>query len=85
MKNYISNKDESVRMFESDFLEFFSRVHPAVPLFIYIPLIAFLLYNTINADLLNLAEIFFLFCSGIIIWTFVEYTLHRFLFHLKPV
>src|SRR6185295_10569008 len=28
---------ESVRMFESDFLEKFSRVHPAVPALLYLP------------------------------------------------
>ncbi len=34
---YVSNKNETVRMFESDFMEFFSRVHPVTPLVLYMP------------------------------------------------
>ena len=30
-KKYVSNKDESVRMFQSGFLEWFTYVHPIVP------------------------------------------------------
>ena len=32
---------------------------------------------------LSLAEIVPLIALGIFIWTFIEYTLHRFLFHIK--
>ena len=41
---YVSNKNETVRMFESDFMEFFSRVHPATPLVLYVPVIGYMLY-----------------------------------------
>ena len=40
-KNYISNSSESVRMFKSSLLEGLSKIHFAVPLFIFIPAIAF--------------------------------------------
>jgi hypothetical protein len=47
-KNFISNKDETVRMFKSDFMESLSRVHPAVPLIVYVPvIILFFLYRSI--------------------------------------
>ncbi len=46
-KNYVSNKDETVRMFESDFMEFFSRVHYTVPLYVYVPVILVLMYLSI--------------------------------------
>ena len=36
---YITTKNESVRMFESEFMEFCSHVHPIVPLVIYLPFI----------------------------------------------
>ena len=42
-KNYVSNKDETVRMFKSDFMEAFSRVHFTVPLYIYVPVILVML------------------------------------------
>ena len=44
---YVSTKNETVRMFDSDFMEFFSRVHPATPLILYLPVIGFMLYVAI--------------------------------------
>ena len=41
---YVSNKNETVRMFDSDFMEFFSRVHPVIPLILYLPVVGFMLY-----------------------------------------
>ena len=41
---YVSNKNETVRMFESDFMEFFSRVHPVTPLVLYLPVVSYMLY-----------------------------------------
>lgn len=83
-KHFVSNKDESVRMFKSNFLEFFSKVHWTVPLFIYIPLIIFLFYRSISIYNVNWFENIILFLAGVFIWTFVEYILHRFLFHYHP-
>ena len=83
-KNFVSNKDESVRMFESNFLEFFSKVHWTVPLFVYIPIISFLNYSAsvfYNAVLFNIL-MFNLF--GLFVWTLTEYILHRFIFHYEP-
>lgn len=82
-KKYISNKDESVRMFESDFLESLSKVHWTIPLFIYLPVISLLIYKSLS-ERLKFSQIFILFFLGIIIWTFTEYTLHRFIFHYQP-
>ena len=31
MAGYVSNRNESVRIFESDFMEFFTHMHPATP------------------------------------------------------
>ena len=44
MTRYVSNKNETVRMFESDFMEFFSHVHPVAPLVIYLPVIGYMLH-----------------------------------------
>ena len=33
---YVSNKNESVRMFKSDFMEFCSHVHPITPVVLYL-------------------------------------------------
>ena len=44
-KNFVSNKDETVRMFDNNFLEACSKVHFTVPLFVYIPVIIAFLYR----------------------------------------
>lgn len=82
-KKYISNKDETVRMFESDFLESLSRVHWTVPIIIYLPVISLLIYKSLTERIGNLNALS-LFIFGIIVWTFTEYTLHRFVFHYQP-
>ena len=82
-KNFVSNKDVTVRMFKSNLMEFLSRVHPSVPVIIYVPVIAFFFYKSILYDI-SLVKIILLIALGIFIWSFTEYTLHRFIFHYKP-
>jgi sterol desaturase/sphingolipid hydroxylase (fatty acid hydroxylase superfamily) len=83
-QRYVSNKNESVPMFESRFLEFFSHVHPAVPLVIYLPVIALMFNLAVRARGLAPALILGLAILGVVIWTFVEYTMHRWVFHYQP-
>ena len=82
-KNYVSNKDETVRMFKSDFMEFFSRVHFTVPLYIYIPVILLMMYLSIFTYRISVLNIFVLFLGGIFAWTLAEYILHRYVFHFN--
>ncbi len=83
-KNYVSNKDETVRMFKNDLLESLSRVHWTTPLVMYIPIILYFLYRSYFVLNLTGKDIVLLFLFGIVIWTFTEYTLHRFVFHYQP-
>lgn len=83
-KNYVSNKDETVRMFKSDFLEAFSRVHYTVPLYIYVPVILYLLYRAVFVFNLQFLTIASMVIVGVFVWTLTEYTLHRFVFHYQP-
>jgi 4-hydroxysphinganine ceramide fatty acyl 2-hydroxylase len=83
-KNYISNKDETVRLFENDFLEALSRVHWSVPLLVFVPIILFLVYRSIFIYHINGSDALLLIIAGIVIWTFTEYILHRFVFHYVP-
>jgi sterol desaturase/sphingolipid hydroxylase (fatty acid hydroxylase superfamily) len=82
-KNYVSNKDETVRMFKSDFMEAFSRVHFTVPLYIYVPVILVMLYLSIFVYYIAAINIVGLFVGGVVAWTLTEYLLHRFIFHYK--
>lgn len=83
-KNFVSNKDVTVRMFKNDFIEALSKVHPSVPLIIYLPVISYFLYRSISLFELPYYKIMGLVVVGIFVWTFTEYTLHRFIFHYKP-
>ena len=80
-KNFVSNKDETVRMFESNFLEAFSRVHFTVPIIIYLPVVVYLLYLSFAVHYLSALTVAGLFISGIVFWSLAEYFLHRFIFH----
>jgi 4-hydroxysphinganine ceramide fatty acyl 2-hydroxylase len=81
---YVSNKNETIRMFESDFIEFFSRVHPVTPLLLYVPVIAYMLYVSLWHQKLPILAIAGLFLLGVLLWTLVEYLIHRYIFHYEP-
>jgi len=81
---YVSNKNETVRMFESDFMEFFSRVHPATPLILYLPVIGYMLYISLWQRQLPGIAVGALFLLGILLWTLLEYLIHRYIFHYEP-
>jgi sterol desaturase/sphingolipid hydroxylase (fatty acid hydroxylase superfamily) len=83
-KNFVSNKDETVRMFDNDLLEFLSRVHPSVPVILYLPIIFYLLYIAAVTPEVSNTGILLLIFFGIVVWTLTEYTLHRFIFHYEP-
>jgi len=81
---YVSSKNESVRLFESSFLEFFSHVHPVTPLVVFVPIITYLLYLALGPRGLSIGATAGLFALGVLIWTLVEYVMHRYLFHYEP-
>jgi 4-hydroxysphinganine ceramide fatty acyl 2-hydroxylase len=83
-RHYVSKKNETVRMFESDFVEFFSRVHPAIPLLLYMPVIAYMLYVSLWHQKLSILAVTGLFLLGILLWTLLEYLIHRYIFHYEP-
>jgi sterol desaturase/sphingolipid hydroxylase (fatty acid hydroxylase superfamily) len=80
----ISNKDESVSMFENKWLDKLTHMHPSTPLVIYGPVIVYLLYHTYVARQVGVVTALGLFAAGLFVWTFTEYLLHRFVFHYHP-
>jgi len=80
-KKFVSNKDETVRMFKNDFLESLSRVHPLVPIIIFVPAIIYMIYLSIFDFKTEALLIIALVVFGLFIWTITEYLLHRFVFH----
>src|SRR2546428_5509851 len=81
---YVSNKNETVRMFKSDFMEFFSHVHPATPLVLYLPVIGYMLYVAFWQRRLSILLGACLFLVGALLWALLEYIIHRDLFHYAP-
>ena len=83
-KHFVSNKDESIRMFKNRFLDLVSRVHWSTPLVLYIPFTTFLLYRAFAVYQLPILTVLALMAGGVLAWTFAEYVLHRFVFHWQP-
>src|SRR5437773_9099057 len=84
VRHYVSKKNETVRMFESDFVEFFSRVHPATPLVLYMPVVSYMLYVSLSQRKLSILAVAALFLLGVLLWTLIEYLIHRYIFHYEP-
>lgn len=72
------------QLFSNPILEKLSRTHIAVPLIIFFTYSGGLLYwNIQNTNLSSITTVS-LFFVGLISFTWVEYMVHRYVFHLKP-
>ena len=83
-KLFVSTKDESPDMFETPWVNYFSRVHPITPVIIYLPAICWFLYDSIWPQGNSLLTIAGLILAGLFGWSFFEYALHRWVFHYHP-
>lgn len=72
---------ESIRLFKNPFLESLTHVHPIVPLIFWTPVILFLLYRGATVKLVSPVEFILVGLGSLLLWTFVEYILHRYVFH----
>jgi sterol desaturase/sphingolipid hydroxylase (fatty acid hydroxylase superfamily) len=77
---------QPIRLFPSDRLEFFTHIHPAVVPAIWLPVAAaflaqgVLLTRSAGHTWASIPAFF----GGIVLWSFTEYCLHRFIFHFTP-
>jgi dihydroceramide fatty acyl 2-hydroxylase len=78
-----SRLSASPPLFRNRFLDFFSRIHPAVPALIYVPVIVALIVLGANRGR-GALEIVALVLAGLLLWTLSEYWLHRKVFHWDP-
>ncbi|MEX2196820.1 MAG: sterol desaturase family protein [Thermoleophilaceae bacterium] len=69
-------------MFESDMLDRLSRVHPAVPVLIFLPAVTIFAALALDgmSPLITLAWA----VGGYFFWTLMEYWIHRVVFHFEP-
>ncbi len=69
-------------MFKSPWLDRFTRVHPAVPVLLFLPaIVACFAFGAGRAGFWNSVG---LFAGGYAVWTLTEYWLHRVVFHFEP-
>lgn len=73
--------DSKIRIFENDFLESLTHVHPIVPLVLWIPIIGALFVVSQKANNHSVSDYVIWAFTGLIVWTLTEYVLHRFVFH----
>jgi len=72
----------SPAMFDNKWLDKVSRVHPLVPLFLFVPAIVALLVLGFVNGVGAMAAVWLL--GGYLVWTLTEYWLHRLVFHFEP-
>ena len=80
----INHSPEPIRLFKSDFLEFFTHIHPGVVLLLFVPVVVFFLvrgYQDFGGTLLPVA---IGYLGGLLLWSLAEYLLHRYVFHYEP-
>lgn len=81
-KNVImSNKDETQRIFANAYLERLTHATPLTPLCLFTPIVIGFSYFSIQHHPISLFLINFIL--GLFLWTFIEYGLHRFIFHFN--
>ncbi|KAL2474897.1 Fatty acid 2-hydroxylase 1 [Abeliophyllum distichum] len=73
---------EGPRFFESDFWEFLTLTEWFVIPLIWLPVVGWFISKSIRMEL-TIPQVVLAVAFGIFIWTLLEYTLHRFLFHIK--
>jgi sterol desaturase/sphingolipid hydroxylase (fatty acid hydroxylase superfamily) len=79
----INTSEEPIRLFKSDFLEFFTHITPLAIIIIWSPVGIYFLISTIINRPLNVSPLYIPLAIfiGIFLWTLMEYLLHRFVFH----
>ena len=70
-------------MFDSDILDRLSRVHPIVPLVIFVPAIAVAFAVGARGEPTTI-QVVGLVLAGYVFWTLTEYWMHRLIFHFEP-
>jgi sterol desaturase/sphingolipid hydroxylase (fatty acid hydroxylase superfamily) len=81
----IIHDETPVRLFKSDFLEFFTHISPVTVVIIWLPVAVYFTWSAM-ANLRGKDGWFIpaAVLLGLFLWTISEYLLHRFLFHFKP-
>lgn len=80
----ISDKDESIRLFQTNIMDFLSRVAWFIPPMIFVPVVFYFAYSSFAHYHFNIFSFLGIYLSGLFLWSFTEYLFHRFIFHYYP-
>ena len=82
MAKFVSNKNETIRLFKNPVLEYFSHIHPVTPIIVFVPLLIVLSYFGFKE--IGILNGVISFIIGILLWSLTEYVIHRWAFHYHP-
>ncbi len=83
MEDQIKPKNQGTkRLFKNPVLEKLTRTHISIPLSIFFSYAIALLYWSVTHTTLSMAMTISMFFIGMISWTFIEYLVHRYVFHM---
>jgi dihydroceramide fatty acyl 2-hydroxylase len=78
---FVSTRNESPKMFENKFLDFFSRIHfTSVPI-LFVPITGYFIYRSAFMFGVEWPLLVALIFGGYAFWTLIEYCIHRYFFH----
>ena len=77
----IHNKGQA-HLFQNPALEFLTKTHPLVIWGLYLPVIMGFPYYAVSKFGFTAGRIAILFFAGMFFWTFFEYIMHRWVFHM---
>ncbi len=80
----IIHDEEPIRLFKSDFLEFFTHISPITVTVIWLPVSAYFFWLGVQQSTGGWRHLIAAFLLGLLIWTPTEYLAHRFIFHFHP-
>ena len=76
-------KEISGRLYESAFMERITRTPIWVPQLLWLTISVAFFWISFNHPAIQIAQIFILGFAGFMTWTFMEYMIHRFLYHTE--
>lgn len=74
-------RGETCRMFSNDMLERFSRIHPATPFVVWVPVTLLVLSDAVLRQRCSVPIVAGALLGGMFAWTLAEYVLHKYVFH----
>ena len=77
----LPSNPKTCRMFENDFFEKFSRIHPVTPFVVWLPILSLHLHKCWARHDMTFLVAAGLFVGGLLTWSLAEYVLHRYVFH----